>query len=279
MGFIVGANSARTNSTLPEGTSNTNPKATVAVEKPGRVIPAVVTPTTEEDAVDPGETETNQEAELDDGNAQFDTGAYTTWSEEEYPNYYRIVGVATIDSDLQPGEVTYSGLDYLGRSGRAVACVTYDLMMEGIARSRDDMSSIEPSGWGHNEEVDIKLTDGSFYHGYLFNRSHLIAKSLGGSDIHENLVTGTRMQNVGANNPAGGMLFCEQTTRNWLEGNPDGWVLYAATPIYEGDELVCRSVIVDMVSSDRSLNMQVEVYNAALGFEIDYATGEFTAIG
>lgn len=209
---------------------------------------------------------------------QTNTRAYTSWTEDDCPHYYRIVGDAEMDANLQPGEVSYSGLDHLGRSGCAVACVTYDLMVEGIARSRNDMSSITPSGWGHNEVVDIELPDGSYYHGYLFNRSHLIAKSLGGSDIQENLVTGTRMQNVGANNPAGGMLFCEQTARDWLENNPEGWILYSATPVYEGDELVCRSVIVNMLSSDGAINMQVEVYNAAQGFEINYGTGEFTTV-
>ena len=221
-------------------------------------------------------TSIESDSTLTEDGTQPDTYSYTTWSNEEYPNYYRIVGQATIDENLQPGEVFYSGLDHLGRSGQAVACVTFDLMTEGIARNRDDLSSITPSGWGHNEEVDIELPNGSLYHGYLFNRSHLIAKSLGGSDIHENLVTGTRMQNVGANNPPGGMLFCEQTVRSWLYNNNDGWVLYSATPIYEGDEVICRSVIVDMLSSDGTLNMQVEVFNTALGFEIDYATGEFT---
>ena len=151
------------------------------------------------------------------------------------------------------------------------------VMEAGIEREREDMQSIHPSGWGHNAEVDIELIDGSFYHGYLYNRSHLIAKSLGGAEIRENLVTGTRMQNVGDSNPAGGMLFCEQVARDWLVRNPDGWVLYSATPVYEGDELLCRSVIVDMRSSDGTLDMQVEVYNAALGYVIDYATGEFRA--
>ena len=200
---------------------------------------------------------------------------YTAWSEDVAPNYYRVVGEAHLDVELTPGEITYSGLDLLGRSGRAVACVTYEMMQEGIDREREDISSIHPSGWGHNAEVDIELIDGSVYHGYMFNRSHLIAKALGGADIQENLVCGTRMQNVGDNNPAGGMLFCEQVARDWLIRNQGGWVLYSATPVYEGDELLCRSVIVDMRSSDGSLDMRVEVYNAALGYRIDYATGEF----
>lgn len=202
--------------------------------------------------------------------------SYTVWSEDLAPNYYRVTGSASVDVDLEPGEIIYSGLDYLGRSGRAIACVTFPMMEAGMARDRHDMTSISPSGWGHNSEVAIELADGRVYHGHLFNRSHLIAKSLGGADIRENVITGTRTQNVGDNSPAGGMLFCEQVVRDWLTRNPEGWVFYSATPIYEGEELLCRSVIVDIYSSDGTLDMQVEVYNAALGFEIDYVTGEFT---
>lgn len=204
---------------------------------------------------------------------------YTTWSKDEAPDYYRVVGKAVVDVELAPGEVIYSDLDDLGRTGRAVACVTLDMVTEGIERDREDVSSVHPSGWGHNAQVDIELADGSIYHGFLFNRSHLIAKSLGGADVLENLVCGTHTQNVGDGDPVGGMSYCEQVARDWLFHHRDGWVFYSATPIYEGDELLCRSVIVDMRSSDGSLDMRVEVYNAAWGYEIDYATGEFVPAG
>ena len=38
---------------------------------------------------------------------------------------------------------------------------------------------------------------------------------------------------------------------------------------------MCRSVIVDVRSSDGVLDFELEVYNAARGHEIDYTTGEF----
>jgi DNA-entry nuclease len=71
------------------------------------------------------------------------------------------------------------------------------------------------------------------------------------------------------------MAYCENLARMWLEDYPDGWLAYVATPVYEGDELVCRSVIVDMLSSDGELDVRIEVFNAAKGYTIDYATGEF----
>ena len=146
-------------------------------------------------------------------------------------------------------------------------------------REREDIHEIHPAGWGHNREVDIVNPDGSTYHGAIFNRSHLLAKSLGGDDADYNLVTGTRTQNVGDNTGQnGGMAYTEGLARDWLRHN-DGTVYYSATPVYEGDELLPRSVIVDVRSSDGELDLEVEVYNAVAGYDVDYATGRFSAAG
>lgn len=204
------------------------------------------------------------------------TLSYTVWDADAYPDYYRVVGPAVVDEELEPGEVRYEGLDELGRTGRVAALVTFETMRAGSEREREDMSWVHPSGWGHNAEVDIVMPDGDTYHGAIFNRSHLLAKSLGGEEVPENLVTGTRTQNVGDNHGQdGGMAFTEGLARDWLWDNRDGTVYYAAMPVYEGDELVPRSVFVDVRSSDGELDLEVEVFNAVAGFEIDYATGEF----
>ena len=206
--------------------------------------------------------------------------SWTEWDPSESPDYYRVVGSAVVDVELEPGEARYEGLDSLGRTGRAAAVVTFDMMREGTDRERADISDIHPAGWGHNEEVDIVNPDGSTYHGALFNRSHLLAKSLGGDDAAYNLVTGTRTQNVGDNTGQnGGMAYTEGLARDWLWDNRDGTVYYSATPVYEGDELLPRSVIVDVLSSDGELDLEVEVYNAVNGYEVDYATGEFRPTG
>lgn len=202
--------------------------------------------------------------------------SYTAWSERDDPEYYRVIGPAQLADIPEPGTATYSPLDRHGRAGQAAACVTFEMMEAGRSRERDDMSSVHPSGWGHNDEVDIELADGSFYHGRFWNRSHLIAKSLGGSDEIENLVTGTRMQNVGSNTgDPGGMAYCEDLARDWLDAHPTGSIAYVATPVYEGTEPVCRSVIVDLRSSDGLVDQRVEVFNTAKGYEVDYAEGSF----
>ena len=205
------------------------------------------------------------------------TDTYAAWDDADAPEYYRVIGTSHIDWSLEPGETEYGALDTLGRATFARACVTEDLIDEGMARDRGDLRELEPSGWGRNAEVDIPLATGEVYHGYLWNRSHLLAKSLGGSDNLNNLITGTRTQNVGSGasgRDAGGMSYCEWLARDWVFDNPGGWVYYSATPVYEGDEPICRSVLVDMRSSDGSLDVRIEVYNTAQGIAIDYATGE-----
>ena len=205
--------------------------------------------------------------------------SYTFWDADESPDYWRLVGTADVDCELAAGEVRYSPLDSLGRTGRAVANVTYQMMETGIARDRNDIRDIHPSGWTHNSKVSVTNPDGSVYTGSFYNRSHLIAKSLGGTEVAENLVTGTHEQNVGdLNGEDGGMGYTEMLARRWLKYHHDGTVWYSATPVYDGDELVCRSVIVDVLSSDGSLDVEVEVYNVAAGYEIDYATGKFWKI-
>ena len=199
----------------------------------------------------------------------------TLWDEGESPNYVRLVGPARVPEDLSPGEVRYSGVDASGRAGRVEACITYEMMSEGSSRKRSS-NVPDPAGWGHNARVEVELPDGRLYHGWFWNRSHLLAKSLGGSDDAENLICGTRMQNVGANDGQGGMAMVETACRTWLKDYPDQSIAYVATPLYRDGEVIPRSVVVDARSSDGVLDEEVEVYNCAKGFEIDYVTGSFT---
>lgn len=85
------------------------------------------------------------------------------------------------------------------------------------------------------------------------------------------------MQNVGNNDGNGGMAFFETRTVSYLKEHEDVTVWYSATPIYVGDELICRSVYVQVLSSDGGLDLQGEVYNCANGYSVDYMTGTFSA--
>lgn len=238
-------------------------------------------------------------AETPSGAAPAQQDAYepTSWDASAYPEYYRVAGPAVVDgasspdgaaaaqtamSDPglpKPGEVRYSRLDDLSRTQGVVAVVDHAMYEAARGHEAHFDKSDDPSGWGHNAKATIKAPNGHSYHGYFWNRSHLLADSLGGAAARDNVITGTRMQNVGANDGSGGMAYEESRVRDWLDAHPDGTVYYAATPAYVGDELVPRSVFVDVLTSDGQINDHVEVYNAAAGYDIDYATGEFSPAG
>ena len=201
----------------------------------------------------------------------------TEWSKERAPNYYQVLGPATQEFSLEESGTAYGTLDAYGRATYAEGNVSAEMMRDGIDRPRENMSHTNPTGWGSNEQVSMLEPSGDTYHGYFWNRSHLLAKSLGGDDELHNLVTGTRMQNVGGNDGNGGMAYCETTCRDWLESHPDGLIHYRAEASYVDGELVPRSVFVDMLSSDGTIDQHVEVFNAAEGFAIDYSNGTFAS--
>lgn len=196
------------------------------------------------------------------------------FDEEKYPDFYRIEGKANIEKNLKPGEIIYTKFDDKGRTLGVYANLTNNNFKYG-KRERENINDIKPSGWMKNKEVTLHFLDGTTYHGWFYNRSHLLAHSLGGDDKDYNMITGTRPQNVGKNNGGGGMQYTEMQAYQYLEKHRDGQIYYSAVPNYTGGELVPRTVTVNIRSNDGSIDQRVTVYNVAPGYAIDYATGEF----
>lgn len=200
-----------------------------------------------------------------------------TWSLDTYPNYYTVIGASNINTSDFPttGAIEYSDLDSLGRTQIAKGSLTY-ANVEGSYGVRQSFSSEDdPSGWGNNDKVSIEWTNNKVYNGYFWNRSHLIADSLGGDAERDNVITGTRNQNVGGTDQNGGMRYTEKKAQKWLENNHSGVLYYSAEPIYNGTELIPHAVIVSMLSSDNSINEKVIVFNNANGYVIDYTNGTY----
>lgn len=157
----------------------------------------------------------------------------------------------------------YSPLDKLGRCGPAMACLTWEL---APTEERQPIGMIKPTGW-HTVRYDDLIADK-----YLYNRCHLIAFCLAGENANEkNLITGTRYMNTE------GMLPFEILLAEYIDDHPNSPVLYRATPIYEGDNLVASGVELEAYSLEddgRSICFHVFCYNVQPGIEIDYATGK-----
>ena len=156
---------------------------------------------------------------------------------------------------------TYSDLDELKRCGTAYANVGKDLMP---VEERGNIGQVKPTGW-HTIKYDN--VDGK----YLYNRCHLIGYQLSGENANEkNLITGTRYMNVE------GMLPFENMVADYVK-ETENHVLYRVTPIFEGDDLLAKGVLMEAMSVEdqgEGVCFHVFVYNVQPGVYIDYSTGK-----
>lgn len=200
-------------------------------------------------------------------------------------DYAEVIGQAQVDYSRVPtGSVAYCDLDTLQRSQCAYGNLTHSLFLKEQQEDRA-LITVNPTGWTKNKKVTIpalsNIPESKPYNGWFWNRSHLVADSLGGEPIKENLVTGTRTQNVGSTQTegefSGGMAYTERLARNYLKAQKDDScpLYYAATPQYVNNELIPRTVIVDILDCNGSINMRVKVYNTANEYNIDYHNGSF----
>ena len=234
-----------------------------------------------------GEAVESGEASQQDASA--DPYAPTEWDAEIAPDFYRVDGAAIVEHEISPGEFHFGDLDDLGRATACYAAITRDNYEDELEEEREDFgaSADRISGWGHNVRIEVSYPSGDARSTWAFARSHLIADSLGGvvdngakhdgKSVATNLITGTYAQNVGSDNE-GGMAYAETKARDWLSQAEDGeWLYYCATPVYQGDEPVVRSVFVDILSSDGELDEHIEVFNVVGDvsgrYSLDYATG------
>ena len=155
----------------------------------------------------------------------------------------------------------YSDLDKLGRCGYTMACISRSLMP---TEDRESIGQVKPTGW-HTVKYDI--VDGK----YLYNRCHLIGFQLTGENANEkNLITGTRYMNVD------GMLPFENMVADYIK-ETGNHVMYRVTPIYDGNDLVAKGVLMEAYSVEDEgdgICFNVYVYNNQPGVTINYKTGE-----
>lgn len=155
----------------------------------------------------------------------------------------------------------YSRLDALGRCGTAYANLCVDTMP---TEERGNIGMVKPTGW---QTSKYDFVDGK----YLYNRCHLIGYQLSGENANErNLITGTRYMNTE------GMLPFENEVAEYID-ETGNHVLYRVTPVFEGDEMLARGVVMEAMSVEDNgsgVCFNVYCYNVQPGVTIDYATGE-----
>ena len=173
--------------------------------------------------------------------------------------------ISTMDLN-EPFEI-YSPLDNKDRCQVALANVCLETMP---TEPRTSISSIKPTGWQEDYFLDKETGKTK----KLYNRCHLIAYSLTAENMNiKKLITGTNYINNS------GMRVFENKVKNFIDNNSgdNPHVLYRVTPIFSGDELLCRGVHMEAMSygaSEEQLQFNVYVYNVQKGVEIDYSTGK-----
>ena len=156
----------------------------------------------------------------------------------------------------------YSELDELGRCGMAEALVGKELMP---TEPRGEIGMVKPSGW-HTVRYDDLIEDK-----YLYNRCHILGFQLTGENANvQNLTTGTRYFNVEGMEPHESMVASYiRTTGNH--------VYYRVTPVFDGDNLVCKGVWMEAESMEdggAGVKYSIFVYNIQPGVWINYETGD-----
>lgn len=157
----------------------------------------------------------------------------------------------------------YDGLDSNGRAKTVLAVVGPMTLEEA---SQDSIQSIKPAGWKQNSYERISGSHSA----ELYNRSHLLARSMGGENLEENLVTGTAYLNQT------GMKELEEKVLRYIK-NTNNNVLYRVTPVYKRDNKVCSGIQLEAFSledSGEGICFNRYFYNVQPGIKINYATGD-----
>lgn len=195
-----------------------------------------------------------------------------TWDPAKAPNMYYVCGKSSFPYEIETDDVFYQK-DDTGYTQFVYAKIGPKLMKKARSK-RADISDEYPKGWPEkNQVVIVQFPTGVNYKGWFWNRSHMLAHSLGGDDNVRNLTTGTRAQNVGDNKYGGGMQYTENLARQFMKFHKNAYILYSVENLYKNNsDMIPYASEVNIKSSDGSIDEKVFVYNVMPGYEIDYSS-------
>ena len=155
---------------------------------------------------------------------------------------------------------SYSELDSLGRCRTAYACIGRENLSSIHKRQTEE---IRPTGW---QDTTYALLGGQT----LYVRCEILNFDFYGQNRNEtNLITGTRYMQEQA------PQAMENLVQDYVQDSGNH-VLYRATPLYEGQNLVATGVLVEAESVEDlggSVSFCVFCYNVQPGITINYADG------
>ncbi len=216
-----------------------------------------------EDTTDQG-TQSTDDSQSDPGTSSpsFDFASVPEYTDLAFVTVNGNVPYFSEEEYVREAFERYSPLDSLGRCGVVYANVCKETMP---TEERGSIGMVKPSGW---QTVKYDSVSGK----YLYNRCHLIGWQLTAEDANtKNLITGTRYLNIE------GMLPFENMVADYLKEEEENHVLYRVTPVFIGEELVARGVLMEAYSVEDEgdgIEFCVYCYNVQPGIVIDYTNGD-----
>lgn len=182
-------------------------------------------------------------------------------------------GQSTLDPDSwATNKVIYANLDSMNRTSNGN---TAYLQSNNVANDElRTTQTVKPTGW-HQKFVNGKA---------ILNRGHEIAYSLskgiamdgsynpsqqsGDQNNPKNLFTQTAWANQKL------QTVYESKVRNALKAGKK--VIYQVTPVFNSDDLMAKGVQLQAISTDKTLNFNVFIYNVQPGIKFNYTNGTST---
>lgn len=166
-------------------------------------------------------------------------------------------------------KVIYSNLDNLNRTSHSN---TAFLEPRNVANdSLRVRQFINPTAWHSNRENGTQI----------YNRGHLIAYSVS-AGIDQNGNYNSNNQSGDQNNPKNlftQTAFSNQKIQTIFEGKvrnalkQGNKVIFQATPIFRGNELMARGINLQAISLNNNLDFNVYIYNVQPDYVFDYNNG------
>lgn len=172
-------------------------------------------------------------------------------------------------SSWKTNKVIYSNLDKFNRP--STGNLAYLEPRNVVSDNNWVRQYVEPTAWHQ------KFLDGQ----PIINRGHLIAYSISGGisasgqynptdtsgdqNNPKNLFTQTSFSNQRVQT-----IFESEIRESLRRGNK---VIFFSKPIFRGNELMARGIHLEAISTDRTLNFNVYLFNVQPGIQFDYATG------
>lgn len=172
-------------------------------------------------------------------------------------------------SSWKTNKVIYSNLDKFNRP--STGNLAYLEPRNVVSDNNRVRQYVEPTAWHQ------KFLDGQ----PIINRGHLIAYSISGGisasgqynptdtsgdqNNPKNLFTQTSFSNQRVQT-----IFESEIRESLQRGNK---VIFFSKPIFRGNELMARGIHLEAISTDRTLNFNVYLFNVQPGIQFDYATG------